>query len=302
MLTEEFFPSHSYYSNYRNGVERVKQDMDAGTAAGVVLIDDAVPVFESLKKFFLELRHKRPGLIITMRANEYVLRGFYDGRVQVYTGFGLAFAQAPDIVVGGIFIDQDEDNYGVHAPSIVNERYASHNRKHHMKKSKDFKKAMKVAAQHIKPRGFSGLRTEYEHEVLQNISAKIQAPALNTLRNALQISLPDMFDEMRQMIRMGYAPTTAKMREAMALVEAEGEALERTRKYSPRKVFVWLNTDKALYSIDGNEETAPQVAHTMDELPEDIRNKVAVLQISPVGSTIIDVGLKIDDTKYWVFV
>ena len=298
MLTEEFFVNRSHHQGYVANCEHAKQR----NSAGIAFIDDAVPVVPPLKRFFLELRHKRPGLIITMKASEYVKRKVVD-EVTIYTGFGLAFAQAPDIVVGGIFLDRDDgDSYGVDAPSIVNERYASHNRKHHMKKSKDFKKAMKVAAQHIKSRGFSSLRTEYEHEVLQNISAKIQSPALNTLRNALGVTLPDMFDELRHMIRAGYTPTTVKMREAMALVEAEGEALERTRKYNPRKVFVWLNTDKALYSFDGNDEGVPVVANTMEELPEDIRNKVAVLQISPVGSTIIDVGLKIDDTKYWVFV
>lgn len=302
LLDKELFPSHGHYQQYLTHVEQARRF----EGAGVAFIDDALPVLPPLKRFFLELRHKRPDLIITMKANEYVKRRILDAGdsdSRAYAGFGLAFAQAPDIVVGGIFLDRDDgDSYGVDAPGITNERYAAHNRKHHMKKSKDFKKAMKVAMQHIKPHGFSTLRNEYEHEVVQNISAKIQSPALNTLRNAFQVGLGDMFDELRHMIRTGYTPTTVKMQEAMALVEAEGDELERYRRYNPRKAFVWLNTDKALYSFDGDEQSTALVANTMDELPEDIRNKLSVLQISPAGSTIIDVGLKIDDTKYWVFV
>lgn len=302
LLDKELFPSHGHYQQYLTHVEQARRF----EGAGVAFIDDALPVLPPLKRFFLELRHKRPDLIITMKANEYVKRRILDAGdsdSRAYAGFGLAFAQAPDIVVGGIFVDRDDgDSYGVDAPGITNERYAHHNRKHHMKKSKDFKKAMKVAVQHIKPHGFSTLRNEYEHEVVQNISAKIQSPALNTLRNAFQVGLGDMFDELRHMIRTGYTPTTVKMQEAMTLVRAEGDELERYRRYNPRKAFVWLNTDKALYSFDGDEQNTALVANTMDELPEDIRNKLSVLQISPAGSTIIDVGLKIDDTKYWVFV
>jgi hypothetical protein len=39
----------------------------------------------------------------------------------------------------------------------------------------------------------------------------------------------------------------------------------------------------------------------MEDMPQELRDKVAVLQIGSVQQPIIDVGVKVDDTKYWVF-
>jgi hypothetical protein len=39
----------------------------------------------------------------------------------------------------------------------------------------------------------------------------------------------------------------------------------------------------------------------MDDVPELVRNKLAVLQIAKNGDTIADVGIRVSDTNYWVF-
>jgi hypothetical protein len=44
------------------------------------------------------------------------------------------------------------------------------------------------------------------------------------------------------------------------------------------------------------------IAKTVEEVPEEIRNKVAVLQISEENTAIKDVGQRVSPTTYWVFV
>jgi hypothetical protein len=39
----------------------------------------------------------------------------------------------------------------------------------------------------------------------------------------------------------------------------------------------------------------------MDDVPEFVRNKLAVLQIAKNGDAITDVGIRVSDITYWVF-
>jgi hypothetical protein len=39
----------------------------------------------------------------------------------------------------------------------------------------------------------------------------------------------------------------------------------------------------------------------MDDVPEFVRNKLAVLQIAKNGDAIADVGVRVSDITYWVF-
>jgi hypothetical protein len=64
-------------------------------------------------------------------------------------------------------------------------------------------------------------------------------------------------------------------------------------------VFVWAQTNRVIYQYEN--DPVQHVANSVDEVPENIRNKVMVLQIGNKHSAIVDVGIKVDDTKYWVF-
>ena len=77
-----------------------------------------------------------------------------------------------------------------------------------------------------------------------------------------------------------------------------GEELKRLSRYKPKGTFVWLKPDRVEYIEEGGTAV---IVTDVNDVPEDIRNKIAVLQIGANGSAIIEVGMKIDDTKYWVF-
>ena len=100
------------------------------------------------------------------------------------------------------------------------------------------------------------------------------------------------------MISFGYTPKTTEFLKAFNLIKQEGDELKRLSKYKPKATFVWLKKDSAhLLDSDGTET----IATSPDAIPEDIRNKIAVLQIGADRSAVINVGMKIDNTKYWVF-
>ena len=50
-------------------------------------------------------------------------------------------------------------------------------------------------------------------------------------------------------------------------------------------------------------DNEPTVVFNLQDVPENIRDKIAVLQINEGSKTaLMDVGYKIDNDKYWVFV
>jgi hypothetical protein len=85
----------------------------------------------------------------------------------------------------------------------------------------------------------------------------------------------------------------------MDIFKVEGEMMKELLAYKPRKCFVWAKPDRVEYRYDDEQVV---VAFNIGEVPEDIRNKVAVLQIAEKASPIKDVGVKVSESTYWLFV
>ena len=72
------------------------------------------------------------------------------------------------------------------------------------------------------------------------------------------------------------------------------------------RIYMNNHNSQDVLRISINEEYQPHtgepvVAYKLDDVPEDIRNKVAVLQIGEDGHAIMDVGVKVTPTTFWVF-
>jgi hypothetical protein len=69
--------------------------------------------------------------------------------------------------------------------------------------------------------------------------------------------------------------------------------------YKPRACFVWIKSNSLSYKFKDDKEAI--VCTSMDDVPELIRNKLAVLQIANNSDVIADVGIRVSDITYWVF-
>lgn len=265
---------------------------------------DSVPVTPQLARFVAEFAHRNQPLVPSFNNCKTTPLTDPTGTplFRVYRGISLALADAPDIPIGTLLVDKDpesitEHRYYVSSDRIINDRYKTWNDNYHIKSSKDFKKAVKIAKQYVVPVSFKEMYNQNK-EALKTASMQINGPASEKLREVTRMNGDFVRMEIEHMIRCGYTPLTKEFSEALKLIETEGEELLRTSNYQPHKAFVWLKTNKALYQVDGEDE---RIATTVEDLPEDIRNKIAVLQIGENKSAIMDVGIKIDSTKYWVF-
>jgi len=264
-------------------------------------IEDVVPVPLHLKKFYDELKHKSPGITFVVTGG--ARHRMHTSDLTLYTVYGqvgIAYIDAPDIVVGKIMLETNNNNeplYCVFSRQIRNERYATYNEDYNTKRTKKFKDAIKTAGQYLKPKTAKDIFDD-STDALHSAQSQIKSPAAHKLYEACSIQHPVVQQEIEAMVAFGYTPKTTQFLKAFELIRDEGEELKQVAKYKPKATFVWLKSDRAhIVDPDGVET----VAHTMEDVPEDIRNKIAVLQIGTDNSAVINVGVKVDDTKYWVF-
>lgn len=262
---------------------------------------DMVAVLPSLKNFFMEYQHKHKNAVAVIerfaghRINTEHDTFFAQNKVTI------AFDYALDLPVGIMEVfgdDQGKTVYSVTSDTIENERYRVHNPKYRVKESRDFKTAVKTARQHLKAFNFTKVMEDSKFACTSARDAIAQG-GYNAISQALRFNTGDLMQEIRAMVISGYTPKTTAFANAATFVKEKGDEMERVKNYRPQTVFVWLQPHCAVYQYSGNAEA--HTAHTVDELPEEIRNKIAVLNIGEKNSPIIDVGVKVDDTKYWVF-
>ncbi len=298
-MTVDEFNKHggADYSRYADIADKAL----AAAHPAVRWIEDTIPTSRRLYDLYQEFKHRTPDAIPVLELSRGISRFAENGRF--YTSVGIAFKDAPDILCGRLFMADDPKGgglciYSVMSPHVKNERYSVHSKEYHMRGSKDFKKAVTLARQFIKPKRIEEVIDEHTH-VRESCLRAIQRGAYETLRDKLSLPMETLGREVRNMLLAGYKPITAEFTTAMALIETQGAELERIANYAPEHCYVWIRPDHALYKLKDSE--AAVRVNDIEEFPQEIRDKLAVLQIAEVHSPITDVGVRIDDTKFWVF-
>jgi hypothetical protein len=259
-----------------------------------------IPVTGTLRKFYNEIKFKRPDMVVHTDFRPARYNGL---EYLVFADLAVAYEQSPTVRVGRIGLELNankEVEYVVESPRIMNEKYASYSEGYRIKTTKKFANGVKNALQYLKPKTFN----EVTHETtihLERAVASMKEPAQNKLYEASRIGRNDILEELHFMVQSGYEPITQSFRNSLNIIREQGEELRAIDNYKPRKCFVWSKTDRIEYRYDG--ETEPHVVFNIQDVPENIRDKIAVLQINDGSKTaLMDVGYKIDNDMYWVFV
>jgi hypothetical protein len=292
MIKQEDFLGTTSYSNYVHAYNEAKTNNHQHW------IGDDIPATQGLIKFWNEMKHKRPDVVLRLD----VRPAWYNGKgYRVFADVGIAYKDAPDMNVGSIGIEMADNNkdmlFVVRSDRIRNEKFANYSEGYKSKKTKNFPNAVKNAVQFLKPVLFEELRADKMGDLGLALNT-IREPAGDKLHKAGSVGRENVLEEIRNMIRTGYQPVTAKFIESMNLIAAEDEMLKQVSAYKPRTCFVWAKPNSVEYQIDGEER---KVVYDLADVPQEISDKVAVLQIGNAGSSIMDVGVKINSTLYWVF-
>jgi hypothetical protein len=299
--TQETFVGQRSFSNF-------KEWSDAARYAGWLHWIGDIPVHKDLLPFFKAFKDKRYNVVPCIDTSpvsiQFTARNGDSQWVRVYNQLGITFPDATEYRSGviGIAIGDNRKNksdaYFVQSESIANEKFSSSSPGYTMQQSKDMKKALKVALRVLTP---------LDADDVQSRSTSGLHGGLNTLRHnaksklhgGLELTRDEIMQEVSHMIASGYAPCTDIFRKAIDLIAKEGAELKRMQDYKPRACFVWVKSNSLMYRfVDTKEFTE---CTSMDDVPELIRNKLAVLQIAKDGDAIADIGVRVSASTYWVF-
>lgn len=258
---------------------------------------DGVPVTAELAKFVQELRAQSRLRDMKLCADNYAGRESFTG-FRFWEKLSIVYPDAPKMRVGWIAFDKDA--YIVSSDKIQNERFSTHSSGYTQKKSKDMAKMVKVARQYLMPFQFAEIQVAAEFAV-NNSTERIRSDARAKLSRKLNIAQTDIATEIENMIATGYAPLTPAFKEAIAMMQAEGAELRRLSNYKPRLCFLWSKQNSLAYRYTDSSEPPVEITD-MNDLPENLRNKLSMLNIAEQNSAIPDVGVRTDNSCFWVFV
>ena len=285
------------------GFERFQRNAEKARELGHEHWIGDIPVHKEMVVFFKAFKDKRYNIVPCVDDNSKTIwKRNDDGEsiaVPVYNTLGITFPDATDFRSGKIHIMGDaEVQYCVESKKIENEKYACHSDGYNIRQSKDLKKALKVAMTYLKPLAYDDVLDNCRDQLSRGVE-HLRSPAREKLHERLSVQRSDMAQEVAHMIASGYVPSTKAFKDAVDLIAQEGAELRRMQDYKPRACFVWVKPNSLSYRF--TDETQVTECTSMDDVPEFVRNKLAVLQIAKNGDAIADVGMRVSDITYWVF-
>ena len=295
--TQETYVGLVAFNHFEDVVERAKEK---GWAHWI----GDIPVHKELLAFYKAFKDKRYNIVPCVDVGTKVIwkrdqDGDVTDNVSVYQTLGITFPDTPNFRVGKLIVTTEEGVvYCVESEKIENEKYSSGSDGYNIRQSKDMKKALKVAVQFLKPLDYDDVMDRSSHLFRVGL-ANLRDTARFKLHDKLDIGRIDMAQEVAHMIASGYVPSTTAFKNALDLLMTEGAELRRMQDYKPRACFVWVKPTSLAYRFAEDKEAIE--CTQMDDVPELIRNKLAVLQIAKNGEAIADVGVRVSDITYWVF-
>ena len=99
---------------------------------------------------------------------------------------------------------------------------------------------------------------------------------------------------------MDYTPKNAKFKQMMEYVMQNKEKIDKYMNYNPDHYFVLVKDNEVQYRLNHLKGDTPYKVPSKDALPDDIKGKLFVLDITDNLSFVEDVGLKENDGAYWI--
>ena len=256
---------------------------------GVTMASDAI-------KLMNEIRKKQPLLEFIPSDKHKIYVHDNTPPTAVFTKLDAHYINEPNSNVGTIGFDGQQ--YIVASRLIENGRYSHWSgQEHRMKRSKHMKNIVKESLKFLLPIQYGEMWEETAGKFEREVDDKPQR-LRTTVANKMRIDPNAIFKEFVHMYAQGYAPITKEFKEALAFTLEKQAEIEKYISYKPTTYMVWVKGNEIQYS-DKITDT-PITVDSIDKLPEDIRGKMFVLDVSDKATFIEDIGMKAKDKLYWV--
>jgi hypothetical protein len=206
------------------------------------------------------------------------------------------------------------NKYAVYSRHIHNEKYRSDRDQHHMVMSDTLERAVKNVNKYMRPYSPTDIArmsfSDFEHS-LQTQTWKLSS-AYNEASNAVT-NHKSLFSEMRGLINLGYQFNDASFTAAVKTMIATHEENEAKRHMAHHGYYVQVrecmgeqvfdvipvfDIKKTPISNLGTHQTYN--AEKLAQFDEDLPNKLAALSMLDDGAFVEGLGLKANESRYWV--
>ena len=208
-------------------------------------------------------------------------------------------------------------SYSVYSRKISNAKYAQHRDQHYMIMTKDMGKAIKNASKHLLPYTTRELAQAFYEPLHNEVSKVLEHVKHKMYRSTSEITNNNMaiLQEIQFLKKQGVEFTTPEFRDLASKVEQliADYAEQEKRKVSALFVRFRQVGDSTYADLQEvfdvrdirwdakmNTTNAQAVSYPINELPQDIAGQIAVLNILEDDGYVANVGMKIDDSTYWV--
>ena len=161
------------------------------------------------------------------------------------------------------------------------------------------KNIVRIAKKVFKPFTFDQIADRCRREFKNNIDS-----LGNNMRWELRQSTCDgvehLIDDWENLYHLGYTPKNEKFKKMMQYVMDNKAKIDKYLNYNPDHYFVLVKDDQVQYRLNLADKDPYITVPSKDDLPEDIKGKLFVLDITDKATFVEEVGLKENDGAYWI--
>jgi hypothetical protein len=202
------------------------------------------------------------------------------------------------IEVSNYYRETDKPKYGISSINI-NDGRLTYNENGQHKYSINIKNIVRVAKKVLKPFTFVQIADRHKREFENSI---------DNLRNSINWELrqnvcdgyPHLIDDIENLYHLGYTPKNDKFKQMIDYVMTNKANIDKYMNYKPPHYFVLVKNNLVQYKLMEERQSEPFTIQSKDELPDEIKGKLFVLDITDGKNFVEDVGLKQNDGAYWI--
>jgi hypothetical protein len=252
------------------------------------------PVVQLLEA--VELKHAKLGYCLTVSAvqsthkDEFWQLRFHDTR----------FTDDESVDMVGVvewtYGSRSDKEYKITSRKIQNDRFGNWGNEHSSRRTKDVKKAVKIAMEAMQPFEWHELSSrgrrdaERAHERWRDEDNKFVFP--------FRIGHEDVYEEVKHLVEMGVQFKTDAFKKAAAGM-ANYEEMQRKANIKPKFDTVMFRDSKVILIPDGRA-LEPKELSDVDALPESTRNGIALLKLVEKDKLLPEIGYRAGENTYFI--
>jgi hypothetical protein len=202
------------------------------------------------------------------------------------------------IEVSNYYRETDKPKYGISSININDGRNTYGENGQH-KYSINIKNIVRVAKKVLKPFTFDQIADRHRRDFGNNIDS-LRSNMNWQLRQNVCDGYQHLIDDIENLYHLDYKPKNDKFKRMIDYVMENKAKIDKYRNYNPPHYFVLVKNNLVQYKMMSDKQAEPITIQVKDELPDDIKGKLFVLDITEGKDFVEDIGLKQNDGAYWI--